>query len=152
MYFGKHALPLLALALAACGFDSTAPGGATLYLLRRIGAQPLPAPSYPSPGAPLIVADSLFLSPPPPRDQESFLVTRITVLQTAPGEDSRSSNRFQATLEGSLLTVDNCPIGSFCIASLVYLPDRFLIVGDSLFEQIPTGSPQLPRVYGRVRR
>lgn len=148
---GKRAALLLAFALVACGDDSTGPDGAVLYLLRRIGTQPLPAPAYPSPGAPLIVADSLYLSP-SLRDKESFLATRITVYRVNPGTDTRSSNRYQAMLDGSVLTIDNCPIESACIASLVYMPARFLIAGDSLFEQVSQGTPVLPRVYGRARR
>jgi hypothetical protein len=152
MKLPKLALPILACALAACALDSTSPDGATLYLLRRIGTQRLPAPSYPSPDAPLIVADSLLLTAPRPRDQENFLVTHILVTRIPPGGDFRSLDRYPATLEGNLLTVTNCPIDAFCVASLVYLPDRFLIVGDSLFEQIPPGDPLLPRVYARARR
>ena len=146
------AVSLLALALLACGMDGTAPEGDTLYLLRRIGVQPLPAPSYPSPGAPLIVADSMFLSLTRARDKDSFQVTRITVVRENSGADSRSLSRFLASLEGNLLSIDNCPIDAFCAASLVYVPDEFLIVGDSLFEQVPTDASRLPRVYGRVRR
>lgn len=143
---------LLAGALAGCVGDATAPGGGSLYRLRRIGTQPLPAPSYPSPDAPLIVADSLLLTAARVRSADDLEVTRITIQRSGAAGDERNVNRYRAALEGDLLIMDNCPVGSFCIASLVYAPSRFLIVGDSLFEQLPQDSPLLPRVYGLVRR
>ena len=140
----------LAWSLGACAHDNTGPGGAPLYLLRRVGSQPLPAPADPGPQAALYIADSLLIPALKRGSKDPFVVTRITVLQAFSGQRSRTVAQFQATTAEDILTIDSCPIGSFCIASLVYAPSTFKVVGDSLFELVPPTSPDQPRVYGRA--
>jgi hypothetical protein len=140
----------VACGAAACTQGNTGPEGSSLYLLRRVGSQALPAPAYPGPHAALYLADSLRFPALPDRGKEPFVITRITVLQEFTGQLSRTVGQFHAMASADLLTIDSCPIGVLCIASLVYNPWTFKVAGDSLVEQLPPGSPYQPRVYSRA--
>jgi hypothetical protein len=136
--------------VAACSQGTSGPEGSSLYLLRRVGSQALPAPADPGPQAAWYIADSLRFPALPNQGKDPFVITRITVLQDFTGQRSRTVGQFQATATQDILTIDSCPIGSFCLASLVYAPTIFRVAGDSLFEQLPPGSPYQPRVYSRA--
>ena len=140
----------VACGAAACTQGNTGPEGSSVYVFRRVGSQALPAPADPGPQAALYIADSLRFPALTDRGKDPFVITRITVLQDFTGQLSRTVGQFQASASADILTIDSCPIGAFCVASLVYAPATFKVVGDSLFEQLPAGSPYKPRVYSRA--
>ena len=151
MRYGPFAA--LAFGLLASGCDNPAgPGdGTAVYALHRIGDAVVPTPEWPGSKYPLILADTLTLLTSRPRSGDSLVVSRIKVFKEESGRIDNNAGRFNATLRTDLLVVDNCPIGAFCLAvDLVYSPFVLRVVGDSLYEQVPVGSPLKPRVYGRV--
>jgi hypothetical protein len=122
-----------------------------VYALHRIGDVVLPAPAWPGSKYPLILADTLTLLTSRARPGDSLVVSRGQVFQQENGQRDVSSGRFSAVLRTDLLVVDSCPIGAYCLAvDLVYSPFVLRVVGDSLYEQVPEGSPLKPRVYGQV--
>jgi hypothetical protein len=126
---------------------------ADTYALARIGLVPPPIPLGLNGGAPFLIADTLKLTAERPRQESARILSRVMVFQEASGTRNRSETRFGYFVEGGTLTIDTCPIGSMCIAALVYQPMVFQIVGDSLFHVVPNASPvPAGAVYGKVRR
>ena len=151
MRFRPFCLIVLGLLASACDDVSGPGGGATVYALVRIGDAVLPAPGWPGTSFPLILGDTLSLPASRPRPDSSLVVSRVQVFKEENGQVDRSSGRFSASRRGDSLIVDNCPFGAMCAAmDLVYSPLVLRFAGDSLFEQLPAGSPLKPRVYGRV--
>ena len=145
-------ITLAAAALAAGCDESTGPSVlAESYALARIGLQVPPIPLGPDGGAPFLLADTLRLTDPRPRDEMAVL-TRIQVTRDGNGISHRMESRHRYQFDGDILSYDSCPIDSFCIASLVYAPLDFQVVGDSLFQIGPEAFPLPQSVYGRVRR
>ena len=144
---------LTAAALATgCG-ESTGPSVlAASYALARIGLQTPPIPLGPEGGPPFLLADTLRLGDPRPRDEIMAVLTRIQVTRDGNGTSHRMESQHRYQFDGEILSYDSCPIDAFCIASLVYAPLDFQVVGDSLFQIGPEASPLPPSVYGRVRR
>ena len=150
----KLALITLAAAALAAGCDeSTGPSRlAESYALARIGLLVPPIPLGPDGGPPFLLADTLRLTDPRPRDETRAVLTRILVTRNGDGTTHRQESQHRYQFDGDILSYDSCPIGSFCIASLVYAPLDFQVVGDSLFQVGPEASPLPKSVYGRVRR
>ena len=144
---------LAAVALAAGCDESTGPSRlAESYALARIGLLVPPIPLGPDGGPPFLLADTLRLTDPRPRDETMAVLTRILVTRNGDGTTHRQESQHRYQFDGDILSYDSCPIGSFCIASLVYAPLDFQVVGDSLFQIGPEASPLPQSVYGRVRR
>ena len=151
MRYGPFAA--LALGILASGCDNpVGPGdGTAVYALHRIGDAVVPAPAWPGSKYPLVLSDTLTLLTSRPRSGDSLVVSRFQLFKEESGRLDADSARFSATLRTDLLIVDTCPIGAYCLAvDLVYRPFVLRVVGDSLFEPVPEGSPLKPRVYGRV--
>jgi hypothetical protein len=146
-------ITLTAAALAAGCDENTGPSLlAESYALARIGAQTPPIPQGPDGGAPFLLADTLHLADPRPRDEIIAVLTRIQIMRDGNGTTHRMESQHRYQVEGDILSYDSCPIDAFCIASLVYAPLDFQIIGDSLFQTGPEASPLQKSVYGRVRR
>jgi hypothetical protein len=97
-----------------------------------------------------VLGDTIVVPEARPRAQ--FLtLTRIQVSESETGA-SRNSARYRAGSRANLLTIDTCPLDAFCQAFLVYAPWVFRVEGNSLFQQVPEGSPQLPYVLARIAR
>ena len=142
----------LAGALEACALDSTAPSSSAIYALRRIGDQHLPASVSPGLRAPVYLADTLLLSPSASRGRR-FTVYRVTVLESARGERTRTITPLVATRRDNQLSLSPCPAAGVCPASVAQQPSwPFWFVGDLLFEEVAPGSRAPPRVYSRVRQ
>jgi hypothetical protein len=145
--------PVVLAGSVACGYDGTQPDESeSLYVLHRIGNRELPAPGFPWPESPLIVADSIRLSVSLANYPKVITIKRSQAYQEHSGQVLYFAGRYNASLSWNLLTIDNCPIESACFASLVYSATTMLVAGDSLFEVVGDGNPVGPRVYGRVRR
>ena len=144
---------LIGIALLGSGCDAASPSSGTdVYALYRIGDDVLPAPAWPGAAYPLVLADTLTIPQSRGRDAQ-IVLGRTQVYQDENGGVSRSTTRHNGQLEADLLVVDTCPLGAYCIAAdLVYQPFELRFVGDSLVEQVPSGSQGKPRVYGRVSR
>jgi hypothetical protein len=143
----------LASGVLASGCDGVVgPGdGEAVYALHRIGDAVLPTPAWQGPDAPLVLADRITIPASRGRPEASFVISRIQIFKEVSGRVDSSSGRFSASLQGDLLSVNNCPLGAFCAAvDLVYIPFVLRVAGDSLFEVVAEGSPLKPRVYGRV--
>ena len=141
--------------LAACEeSEPTAPSPVgDVYALARIGLVPPPIPLGQNGGAPFLIADTLKLTDERPRKDAGRILSRVMIFQEGSGTRDRTETRFGYVVEGGTLTIDTCPIGSMCIAALVYQPMVFQITGDSLYQIVPFASPiQMGAVYGRVRR
>ena len=139
--------------LLASGCNSvTAPGdGGVVYALHRIGDAVLPTPAWPGTAFPLVLGDTITIPTSRARPEGSLIVSRIEVFKEENGQVDSNSGRFNATRWADSLIVDTCPLGALCTAvGLVYNPLRLRVLGDSLFEMLPEGSPLKPRVYGRV--
>ena len=151
---GKLGLITLAAAALTAGCDeSTGPSRlAESYALARIGVQVPPIPLGPDGGPPFLLADTLRLTDPRPRDETMAVLTRILVTRNGNGTTHRMESQHRYQFDGDILSYDSCPIDAFCIGSLVYAPLDFQVVGDSLFQIGPEASPLPPSVYGRVRR
>ena len=147
------AITFMTAALAAGCDESTGPSllGES-YALARIGLQTPPIPLGPDGGAPFLLADTLRLDDERPRDETGAVLTRIQVVRDDNGVTNRMESQHRYQLEGDILSYDTCPLGALCIASLVYAPLEFQVVGDSLFQTGPEASPLPKSVYGRVRR
>jgi hypothetical protein len=146
-------ITVVAAALAMGCDESTGPSVlAESYALARIGLQVPPIPLGPDGGPPFLLADTLRLDDPRPRDEIMAVLTRIQVMRDGNGITNRMESRHRYQFDGDLLRYDTCPIDAFCIASLVYAPLDFQVVGDSLFQVGPEASPLPKSVYGRVRR
>jgi hypothetical protein len=146
-------ITLAAAALAAGCDESTGPSRlAEWYALARIGLVAPPIPLGPDGGPPFLLADTLRLTELRPRDEIMAVLTRIQVLRDGNGTTHRTESRHRYQFDGDILSYDSCPVDSFCIASLVYAPLDFQVVGDSLFQVGPEASPLPQSVYGRVRR
>jgi len=142
-----------AVTLAGGCDESTGPSVlAESYALARIGLQVPPIPLGPDGGPPFLLADTLRLTDPRPRDAIEAALTRILVTRNGDGTTHRMESRHRYQFDGDILSYDTCPIDAFCIASLVYAPLDFQVVGDSLFQVGPEASPLPKSVYGRVRR
>ena len=142
-----------AVTLAAGCDESTGPSVlAESYALARIGLQVPPIALGPDGGPPFLLADTLRLTDPRPRDAIEAALTRILVTRNGDGTTHRMESRHRYQFDGDILSYDTCPIDAFCIASLVYAPLDFQVVGDSLFQVGPEASPLPKSVYGRVRR
>lgn len=146
-------ITLAAAALAAGCDESTGPSVlAESYALARIGLLAPPIPLGPDGGPPFLLADTLRLTDPRPREEIMAVLTRIQVTRDGNGISHRMESQHRYQFDGDILSYDSCPIDAFCIASLVYAPIDFQVVGDSLFQIGPEASPLPPSVYGRVRR
>ncbi|HJR36271.1 MAG TPA: hypothetical protein VJ817_15040 [Gemmatimonadales bacterium] len=144
---------LAAAALAAGCDESTGPSVlAESYALARIGLLAPPIPLGPDGGPPFLLADTLRLTDPRPREEIMAVLTRIQVTRDGNGISHRMESQHRYQFDGDILSYDSCPIDAFCIASLVYAPIDFQVVGDSLFQVGPEASPLPQSVYGRVRR
>jgi hypothetical protein len=145
--------PVVLAGSAACEYDGSAPDESeSLYLLHRIGNQELPAPGFPFPQSPLIVADSISIPVSLTSDAKLITIRRAQVIQQLPGQPHHVAGSYHATLAWNVLTVDHCPLDSACMASLVYSAMTLLVAGDSLYEVVGPENPVGPRVYGLVRR
>ena len=146
-------ITLVAATLAAGCDESTGPSLlAEAYALARIGLQVPPISLGPDGGAPFLLADTLRLVDDRPRDETGSVLTRIQVVRDDNGATQRLESQHRYQLEGDILSYDSCPLDALCIASLVYAPLDFQVVGDSLFQTGPEASPLQKSVYGRVRR
>jgi len=145
-------LAILLTGSAACFQDATGPEGTELYLLRRIGTRPLPTFLDGATDGQLIIADTLVVPLRSIRDGGTFVIRRVQVGRNPPEAVYRFEGQYRADVTASSMVVDTCPIGSLCIASLVYAPFTLSIVGDSLIEKVPSGANWEPRVYGLVRQ
>ena len=144
-------LVLATSALGGCG-ESTSPSHLSdTYALARIGLQTPPIPQGPSGGAPFLLADTLRLDDGRPREDLGRVLRRIQVIRDGNGVNYRTETEHVFAIEDGLLIYDSCPRQSFCLGSLVYAPLVFQIVGDSLFQNGPQGSPLPGAVYGAVR-
>ena len=145
-------ITLVAAALATGCDESTGPSVlAESYALARIGLVVPPIPLGPDGGAPFLLADTLRLTDPRPRDEIMAVLTRIQVIRDGNGITNRMESQHRYQFDGDILSYDSCPIDAFCIASLVYAPLDFQVIGDSLFQIGPEASPLPTSVYGRVR-
>lgn len=145
-------ITLVAAVLATGCDESTGPSVlAESYALARIGLVVPPIPLGPDGGAPFLLADTLRLTDPRPRDEIMAVLTRIQVIRDGNGITNRMESQHRYQFDGDILSYDSCPIDAFCIASLVYAPLDFQVVGDSLFQIGPEASPLPTSVYGRVR-
>jgi len=152
MSIRRHLLGAILLAgSVACLHDTTGPEGTELYLLHRIGTRPLPTFLDGAAGSQLIIADTLVVPLRSIRDGGVFVIRRVQVGQNPPEPIYRFEGEYHAEVAASSLVLDNCPIGAFCAASLVYAPFTLTIVGDSLVEKVASGANWEPRVYGLVR-
>lgn len=148
----RTALLLTALGLAAACRESAGPSVPhSEYALARVGAARLPISFMGDGTPPFLVADTLRLVEERPHTGRQILRQIIVIRPGPDGRTTRSEAEYAYTIENGTLVYDNCPIGSFCIASLVYAPRVFQIAGDSLFEVVPPGANFQPHVYGRVR-
>lgn len=143
---------ILAAVIAAGCYEPTGPAEiGTVYALARVGTVRLPVYTGPGDTFPLLLADTLRLLPGQPGDDQTILRQATVVLLEDP-RFSRVEAEYYYQFENGQLTFDQCPIGYFCAAvALVGSPRVFNVVGDSLFEAIPAGTPRQPYVYGRVR-
>ena len=144
------ALLLALLAGNACESPTDSSGIGERYALHRIGNAVLPVPLSKDSPFPRLLADSLTFPEERSRDG-NFIFTRVQVFESSVGQSSRSEDRYPGVRNGNTLLLDSCPVNSFCIASLVYAPLEFRLVGDSLVQQLQPDQPQEPMVYGRVR-
>lgn len=143
---------LAAVMLGSCE-DGTSPASIPdEYALARIGLQKVPIPQGQSGGAPFLLADTLRLGGGRSRDAAGQVLTRITVVGDDKHIDYRMESEHVFAIENGVLTYDSCPRDSFCLGSLAYAPRAFQIVGDSLFQIVPQGSPFPASVYGAVVR
>src|ERR1041384_184090 len=152
---------LIGIALLGTGCDLASPSSTpSVYALYRIGDAVLPGPTNPPPPPPAppaprpaLLGDTLTIPATRGRTGQ-VVVSRVQVYKAETGGLSRSSTRHNAQAEGDLLIVDTCPLGAYCVAvePLVSAPFALRFIGDSLVEELPAGSRQKPRVYGRVSR
>ena len=146
-------ITLSVAALAAGCDESTGPSRlADTYALARIGLHIPPIAQGPDGGPPFLLGDTLRLDDSRPRDGIEAVLTRIQVMRDGNGATYRNESRHRYQFDGDILSYDTCPIDAYCIASLVYAPLDFQVVGDSLFQVGPEASPLPKSVYGRVRR
>jgi len=141
-----------ALAVGGCDAGTSPSAIRDTYALARIGLEKLPIAQGESGGAPFLLADTLRLGGGRPRDAAGPALTRIVVFGDQDHIDYRLVSEHSFAIENGMLTYDSCPRGSFCIEALVYAPLVFQIVGDSLFQIMPQGSPIPGAVYGAVAR
>ena len=145
---------LIGIALLGTGCDLASPSSTpSVYALYRIGDAVLPVPTNPPAPLPALLGDTLTIPATRGRTGQ-VVVSRVQVYKAETGGLSRSSTRHNAQAEGDLLIVDTCPLGAYCVAvePLVSAPFALRFIGDSLVEELPAGSRQKPRVYGRVSR
>jgi hypothetical protein len=141
---------VLTLGIVGCDYNGSGPSTfRNTYALARIGTKPLPAPLDGANSPTLVVADTLRLLVDKARDDQPFL-QQVSVFQEGTGPKTKSQHEYFYTVTGSFLTYDQCPIGTFCIASLVASARTFQIAGDSLFEVVQEGVARPPYVYGRI--
>lgn len=144
---------LASLTVGACEYDTAPSSMPGAYALARIGLQKMPIPQGPSGGAPFLLADTLRLGTGRSRDAAGPALTRITVVRDANQVEYRMESEHSFAIQDGVLTYDSCPRDSFCLGTaLVYAPMAFQIVGDSLFQIMPQGSPLPGAVYGAVSR
>ncbi len=138
----------LAAGCSEYGGPSTPHG---VYALARVGSVHLPVSFNGDGTPPFLLADTLRLAQDRPRNEQQIL-RRITVMQQQlNGASTRSEAEYGYEISNGVFAFVDCPIGSLCIASLVYAPRSFRIVGDSLLEVLPPGATSQPHVYGMVR-
>lgn len=144
-------LLLAAGGVGACGVYTGPSGPKNVYALVRVGTQHLPVPVDGGSPLPLLVADTFRLTSDRSKSDSPILQQTTVIRQTVNGKLVRSDVTFVYSIGQGTLTFDTCPVGSFCLASLVYAPRVFRIAGDSLFEVIQPGLQTPPHVYGLVR-
>ncbi len=135
----------------ACGVYTGPSGPKNTYALARVGAQQLPVPLDGNAPLPLLVADTFRLASDRSKSESLILQQTTVIQQTADGKLLRRDASFVYRIDQGNLIYDNCPVGSFCLASLVYAPRIFQVIGDSLFEVVQPGLQTPPHVYGLVR-
>lgn len=143
---------LASLTVGGCEYDTAPSSIPEAYALARIGLQKVPIPQGQSGGAPFLLADTLRLGNGRSREVDGPVLTRITVVRDANQVEYRMESDHSFAIENGVLTYDSCPRDSFCLGDLVYAPLAFQIVGDSLFQIMPQGSPFPGAVYGAVSR
>jgi len=142
---------LLAGALGSCDDESTTPSlFSRVYALGRIGSQTPPIPQGPTGGAPFLLGDTLRLGAGRSRGESEGVLTRIQHFLDGNQVTHRLVTHHGYAVEGNSLVYESCPLESACIASLVAAPVYFVVIGDSLFQTGPQGSPLPGAVYGRV--
>ena len=146
----RPAAVLALLSLAACNLLGNS-SRENVYALHRRGDEVLPILLSPPAAYPRLLADTLIFAD-DPGDHAGIVVENRQTFEQSAGQRDHSTTRYPATYQGGMLVMDNCPIGSACIASLVYAPITFAFVSDSLVQQKPVFGNQAPAVYGRVRR
>jgi hypothetical protein len=140
------------LGISGCLGDSTGPEGFELYVLQRIGSRPLPTYLDASNPNQVVLADTLVVPLRSIRDGGTFVIRRVQVGQNPPEAVYRFEGEHRADVTGNSLVVDTCPIGAYCLATLVYAPFTLAIVGDSLVEVLPEGIHRDVRVYGLLKQ
>lgn len=137
--------------LAACSVYTGPSAPHDVYALARLGTSHLPTSFNHDGSPPFLVADTLWLNS-NQAQADQLALRRVTVVRQAfTGGNTRSEAVFPYEITDKTLVYTECPIGFYCLASLVYAPRTFQILGDSLFEVIPVGVNTPPRVYGLVR-
>ena len=148
----RTALLLTALVLAAACRESAGPSVPhNAYALARVGAARLPISFMGDGTPPFLVADTFRLTQDRSRTDPRILRRVLVVQQGSTPPTTRTEADYAYEISDGKLRYDDCPIGGLCIASLVYAPRVFQIVGDSLFEIVPPGASFQTHVYGRVR-
>lgn len=148
------ALVALAAMTLTVGCDTgTSPSGfGRTYALARIGDDHLPVGQGAGGTAPFLVGDTLELEQDRSRNDWEGTLRWIRVLRDDQGVPSRSETNHNYSLHDAVLTYDSCPREALCIASLVYAPLIFQVVGDSLYQILPDDQADSRAVYGRVLR
>ena len=137
--------------LAACSVYTSPSAPRDVYALARLGTARLPTSFNGDGTPPFLIADTLRLNS-DRAGTDQLALRRITVTrQVMTGPNTRSAADFPYQITDKTLVYTECPIGAYCLASLIYAPRTFQIVGDSLFEVSLTGVNTHPRVYGLVR-
>lgn len=148
----RAAFILWAAALAAACDQYGGPSRPlNVYALARVGANHLPISLNGDGTPPFLLADTLRLVDVRARTGQQVLRETVVTSDPPGGMPVRAETEFTYWIEDQTLTIDNCPRGFFCAASLVYMPRVFQIVGDSLFEAVPAGVNLPPHIYGLVR-
>lgn len=117
----------------------------TPYALVRVGTEHVPV----NLGQTTILADTLWLMHDKLRDGTGVLHQFSLSRFSGSNQDSKFEGDFNFQIQNSVLIYDQCPIGYYCAAALVYAPRVFNVVGDSLFETDHPGTAHY--VYGRVK-
>ena len=139
---------LIAVALLGAGCDllSSPSESAAVYALHRIGDAVLPTPANPPAAFPILLGDTLTIPPfRPGRDE--IVVGWVRVYEWENGQLETVPIKKQVRIQDGVLTLEMCK--GFCVNG--YVPLQLKFVGDSLVQQLSSGSQARPRVYGRMK-